>query len=119
MLILPASDKSRAVSLLRQVADSRERCHLVVFGDDERAREIASRADVRAEGHPFRRVVLVPSTSVLEGEERFAHLCNAAAGQDVVGMSISFQVVITLVGDDALRFSKLERAFAKTLGGVE
>ena len=60
MLILPtraADGKQRAQKLLQDIADQRVHTTMVVFGDGDRPREIASRADRRAENNPFRAVV--------------------------------------------------------------
>jgi len=118
MLILPASDPVRAKALFGEVAADRKRCALIVFGDGERPREIASRADVRADGNPFRQVVLVPKPSVLEGDARYAALLRLqASGAEVVAMTIDFQPSSTLSGDDATDFLELERAFADAQAG--
>ncbi len=118
MLILPTSDAARAKALLGQLADDRKHCALIVFGDGERAREIASRADVRAENHPFRQVVLVPKPAVLEGDPRYATLLRLQAdGAEVVAVAIDFQASSRLAGEDATDFFELERAFADALAG--
>jgi hypothetical protein len=118
MLILPTSDPARAKALLGQVAADRKRCALVVFGDGERGHEIASRADVRAEGNPFRQVVLVPKPSVLAGDPQYATLLRLQAdGAEVVALTIDFRASSTLSGDDATDFFELERAFANALEG--
>jgi hypothetical protein len=118
MLILPASDPARAKALLGQLASDRKHCALIVFGDGERPREIASRADVRADGNPFRQVVLVPTPSVLEGNQQYAPLLGKqASGADVVAMTTDFQISSTLSGDDATDFLELEQAFADAQAG--
>jgi hypothetical protein len=118
MLILPTSDPQRAKTLLGQLAADRRHCAIIVFGDSERAREIASRADVRAEGHPFRRVVLVPSPQVLAGEPQFAPLLRAqAGGAEAVTVTLDFKPSRALSGDEALDFFVLEKAFAAALAG--
>jgi hypothetical protein len=118
MLILPTSDPARAKALLGQVATDRTHCLVVVFGDGERPREIASRADVRADGNPFRQVVLVPKPSVLEGDPQYAPLLKQlAAGAEAVAMTTDFQVSSTLSGPDATDFFELESAFADAQAG--
>jgi len=118
MLILPTSDAPRARTLLGQVAADRQHCAIIVFGDTERAREIASRADVRATGDPFRKVVLVPSPAVLKGDPQYAALLGAqAGGAEAVAVTIDFRVSSTLSGDDATDFLALEQAFADALAG--
>jgi len=118
MLILPSSDPERARSLLGQIADDRQHSAIVVFGSTERAREIASRADVRADGNPFRRVVLVPEPSVLAQDARFAFLAAAAsAGAEAVAVTLDFRLSARLSGPDAVDFSILEGAFADATSG--
>lgn len=118
MLILPSSNPARARRLLDRIAEDGSRCSIIVFGNTEQAREIASRADMRAEGHPFRKVVWIPEPAVLEGVPRFAHLRAAAEqGYDAVAMTVRFQVAARLRGPDALNSTLLERAFAGALAG--
>jgi hypothetical protein len=118
MLILPSSDAQRAKALLLQVATDRQHCAILVFGDTEQAREIASRADVRATGDPFRKVVLVPNPAVLDGEAQFSDVLSAqAGGADAVAVTIDFRVSSTLSGDKATDFLALEQAFADALAG--
>jgi hypothetical protein len=118
MLILPTSDPSRAKSLLGQIANDRTHCALVVFGDGERPREIASRADVRADGNPFRQVVLVPKPSVLDGDAQYTLLLHLqAGGAEVVAVTTDFKISSTLKGDDATDFFMLEQAFADAQAG--
>ena len=118
MLILPTSDSQRAQALLGQVATDRRRCAVIVFGDTERAREIASRADVRAEGHPFRCVVLVPDSKVLQGGAPFGAILRAHAnGAEAVAVTLDFRLSSTLSGDDATDFLVLEESFASALAG--
>lgn len=122
MLILPttesANGKERAHRLLSDVARQRVHCSLVVFGNGERAREIASRADVRAESAPFRKTVWIPDPSVLAGHPEFAALLKAVEKQaEVVALSLRFQPVLELRGDQALDFFELEIAFSSALAG--
>jgi hypothetical protein len=117
MLILPGSDAETACRLLGQIAESRKHCTIVVFGADERAQQIASRADVRAEDHPFRKVVLVPNAADLSEDDRFSALLSVAEGFDVVAMTIRFLVSSRLAGTDAMDFEKLEWAFSCALAG--
>jgi hypothetical protein len=118
MPILSASDPARAKALLGQLAGDRKHCALIVFGDGERPREIASRADVRADGNPFRQVVLVPNPSVLEGNPQYAPLLRMqAGGAEVVAMTTDFQISSILSGDDATDFFELERAFTDAQAG--
>ena len=123
MLILPTKaateGTARARKLLQAVADQRVHCTLVVFGDGDRAREIASRADRRAENDPFRAVVYVPDASVLEGVAAFAALlAKHRAGHDAVALTIRFEISSALAGDAALDFFELEQALAKAGAGV-
>jgi hypothetical protein len=118
MLILPTSDPIKAKTLLSQLAADRKHCVLIVFGDGERPQEIASRADVRADGNPFRQVVLVPKPSVLEGDPQYAPLLRCqGAGAEVVAMTTDFQISSVLSGDDATDFFALEQAFASAQMG--
>ena len=122
MLILPtassADQKQRAQQLLASVAGQRLHCTIVVFGDGDRAREIASRADVRAENHAFRKVVWIPDISVLAGDNGFAPLMDQAkAGVEAVALTLRFQLSCCLQGSDAVDFFKLEVAFSDALAG--
>jgi hypothetical protein len=122
MLILPtassAAQKDRAQQLLTSVAGQRLHCTIVVFGDTERAREIASRADVRAENNAFRKVVWIPDIAVLAGNSGFAVLADhAAAGAEAVALTLRFQPSCALRGGEAVDFFKLELAFADALAG--
>lgn len=120
MLVLPISDPERARRLLGQVAGDRRQCSIIVFGDTERARVIAARADIRAQGHPFRKVVRVPALSLLGDDVRFAALvAGAGAGADAVAMTARFRISRRLQGAEALDFAHIERAFARALAGEE
>lgn len=124
MLILPVAEAPNGAAdarrLLLEVADQRTKVSIVVFGDDAHRRQIASRADVRADGHPFRRVVWIPDPSVLAGDETFSVLARAAANQDeAVAMTLQFRVSSRLRGGAAISFIELERAFARALEGME
>ena len=111
MLILP-SNPTRAQKLLHGVARQRAHCTAVVFGDTEDAREAASRADVRAENHPFRKVVWIPEPAVLEGDAVFAPLANAyAAGATTAFLTFSFDIAKQLAAADARKFRIIERGF--------
>ena len=69
MIIIPTMDApngaAEAEKLLKEVFCQRRKAICFVFGDTPRVREIASRADVRAEDHPARQVVWVPDAKVL------------------------------------------------------
>lgn len=122
MLILPtsraANGKARAQKLLRAVADQRVHVSLIVFGDGDRPREIASRADRRAENNPFRAVVYIPDTTVLDGTRSFAPLLGKhRAGAEAVALTIRFQISSALQGDAAIDFFELEQAFARAGAG--
>jgi hypothetical protein len=123
MLILPTTKthdgKARAQKLLHDVAAQRVHCTLVVFGDGERPREIASRADRRAENDPFRAVVYIPDVGVLAGEAAFAILAERhTAGEEAVALTIRFQISVALRGPPALDFFELEQAFARAGAGI-
>jgi hypothetical protein len=123
MMILPLSTGpdglARAQSLLRDVEQQRRICTLFVFRDSDDSREIASRADVRASGHPFRQVVWIPDPRVLVGEARFRWLADAdAQGWDAMAATIDFRPSSRLRWPDAKRFMLLEKAFAEALAGV-
>jgi hypothetical protein len=122
MLILPtkasANGVAQAHKLLQAVVDQRVHCTLVVFGDGDRPREIASRADRRAENDPFRQVVLVPDPTVLGGVPAFQVLVDqCAAGAEVVALTIRFELSGTLRGADAVDFYQLEQAFTRAGAG--
>jgi hypothetical protein len=123
MIILPVSSApqgaARAQGLLREVADQRVRCTMLVFGDSDDAREIASRADVRAHGHAFRQVVWIPDITVVNGVPRYGWLAKAQGdGWDAVAATIRFETSSRLRRPDALRFYLLEKAFAEALAGT-
>ncbi|HUQ01021.1 MAG TPA: hypothetical protein VM261_00940 [Kofleriaceae bacterium] len=123
MIILPVSSApqgtTRAQALLREVADQRVRCTVLVFGDSNDSREIASRADVRAHGHAFRQVVWVPDIAVVNGVPRYRWLTEAHGdGWDAVAATIRFETSSRLRRPDALRFYLLEKAFADALAGT-
>lgn len=123
MIILPTSNAphgvARARQLLTEVADQRKRCTMIVFRDNGHAREVASRADVRAHGDPFRQVVWIPDLVVLDGVDRFARLARAERdGVDAISLTIRFQPSASLMGPDAIDFMKLELAFIDAERGV-
>ena len=108
MIILPA-DKERALKLLAAVAAQRVHCTAIVRGDTEMAREAASRADVRAENHPFRKVVWMPDPKLIEHRPEYAEIARTHATS--VFLSFSFHVVRELHVPEALSFIAIERAF--------
>lgn len=119
MIILSNTDAEKAKRLMREVMQQRRKVTLVVFGDpvDGRAREVASRADVRADDHPARQVVWAPNPSLLDGEE-FALLRElAAAGTEAAFFTLEFALSSTIGGADAMRFLRLEIGFARALAG--
>ncbi|HWU85724.1 MAG TPA: hypothetical protein VN253_00510 [Kofleriaceae bacterium] len=122
MLILPTSKspdgKARAQKLLRAVVDQRVSCTLAVFNDGDRPREIASRADRRAENDPFRAVVYIPDVTVLEGDPTFSPLLKKqAVGEEVVALTIRFEISSCLKGPSAIDFFELEQAFTRAGSG--
>jgi hypothetical protein len=122
MLILPTSaavrGTDRAQRLLQDVVRQRVHATLIVFGDGDRPREIASRADRRAENNPFRAVVYVPDATVLDGVDMFAALRDQhRGGAEAVALTIQFQVSSSLRGDAATDFFELEQAFARAGAG--
>lgn len=124
MLILPRKDapdgKADAQRLLLEVVNQRVKVSLIVLGDDDHRRKIASRADVRADGHPFRRVVWIPDIEVLADQPRFAVLVDAIGkGDEAVAMTLEFKLSSRLRGAEAESFIKLEQAFARALAGHE
>jgi len=124
MLILPMGPKPEDVAnaqrLLLEVANQRVKVSIVVFGAGARPQEIASRADVRADGHPFRKVVWIPDPAVLGTEPLFEPLRVAlAAGAEALALTLQFHASSLLRGPDAVSFIKLEEAFARALAGIE
>jgi len=122
MLILPTrastDGQARAQKLLQDVVDQRVHCTLVVLGDGDRPREIASRADRRAENNPFRGVVLIPDPAVRVGRPAFKLLLDQqAAGAEAIALTIRFELSSTLRGDDATDFYALEQAFTAAGAG--
>ncbi|HWO25686.1 MAG TPA: hypothetical protein VNO30_43405 [Kofleriaceae bacterium] len=122
MLILPTTKtrngKARAQQMLRDVTAQRVHCTLVVFGEGDRGREIASRADRCAENDPFRHVIYVPDVRVLAGDAAFAVLvANHKAGEEAVALTIRFEVSSTLKGSAAIDFFELEQAFSRARAG--
>jgi hypothetical protein len=123
MLILPTRGRSDgvkvALELLDQIANQRMQVSIIVFDDGDRPREIASRADVRADGHPGRRVVWIPDMSVLDAVSRYAFLLKArTAGAEAVALTLDFVLSSHLSGPTATKFTRLETAFAAALAGT-
>jgi hypothetical protein len=125
MVILPTSKArdgvARAQKLLHEAADQRVHCTMVVFGDGDRPREIASRADVRSENDPFRGVIWIPDVAILEGDAAFQPLlARYNAGDEAVALTIQFEVSSALRGDAALDWYEIELALARAgAGGVK
>jgi hypothetical protein len=122
MLILPTSGvadgKARAQKLLQDIVGQRVHATMIVFGDGDRPREIASRADRRAENNPFRAVVFIPDVAVLEGAAPFGPLLGKhSGGAEAVALTIRFELSGSLRGDAALDFFELEQAFARAGAG--
>jgi hypothetical protein len=122
MLVLPTSasadSRESAQKMLQAVVDQRVHSTMVVFGDGERPREIASRADRRAENNPFRAVVQIPDVSLLEGVPSFGPLlAKHAGGAEAVALTIRFELSSSLRGDAAFDFFELEQAFTRAGAG--
>ena len=113
MLIIPAATE-QALPLLEQVRMQRAHCTLFVLGDTEKTRELASKADVRAENHPYRKVVWTPHIATLglaPGYERLAQ--EAAGGALVVALRFDFSFSSALRATDVIDFVEIERTFIK------
>src|SRR5687768_8969463 len=122
VIILPTSQAERgverAIALLTEVATERRTVVIVVLGEGDRPREIASRADVRADGHPSRRVIWIPDLSVLDGSDRFGFLLREAGrGVEALALTLAFEPSVRLAGDDATKFVQLEQAFNHAMAG--
>lgn len=122
MLILPTTKtrngKARAQQMLRDIAAQRVHCTLVVFGEGDRPREIASRADRCAENDPFRHVVYIPDVRVLAGVAAFKPLVERhAAGEEAVALTIRFEVSSCLKGPAAIDFFELDQALSRARAG--
>lgn len=122
MVILPRSSapdgKARAQKLLHEAVDQRVHCTLVVFGDSDRAREIASRADVRCQHNPFRGVIWAPDVEVLQGDDAFKPLlAELNRGEDAVALTLRFEVSGSLHGAAALDWYEIEHAIAAAGAG--
>jgi hypothetical protein len=113
MLILPADNVELARRLLDRAAGDRHAVSYLVLGDGERRRQLASRADVRAENHPFRRVIWIPAPERFAGHPTLAWL--AAETGPVVVTTLRFEVSSRLSETAAMDFSQVERAFAMAL----
>jgi hypothetical protein len=123
MTIIPTAETGeggqRARRLLAEVLEQRRKVTFVVFGDSERAREIASRADVRAEGHPARQVIWLPDARVLEGRPELAVLERLAReGTEAAFFTLDFALSSIPSAADVTRFSQLELGFANALRGL-
>lgn len=122
MLILPtnanANGKESAHKMLQAVVDQRVHSTIVVFGDGDRPRDIASRAGLRAANNPFRAVVQIPDVSLLEGVAIFGPLLQKhTGGAEAVALTIHFELSSSLRGDAALDFFQLEQAFTRAGAG--
>jgi hypothetical protein len=123
MVILPRSSAPdglpRAQKLLHDAADQRVHCTLVVFGDSDRAREIASRADLRSQNNPFRGVIWAPDVAVLQGDDAFKPLlAELSKGEEAVALTLKFEVSGSLHGDAALDWYEIEQALARAGAGL-
>lgn len=123
MMILPTAAEAdgarRAREMLGEVVNRQTQVILFVFGDDDAAKEIAARADVRAGGHPARLAVWVKNPSVLQGDARFAAVVEMANdGVAAAAMTLDFQVAVRLAGDRAMDPTELGLAFARAQQGV-
>lgn len=123
MIIIPTTDalngEVEATKLLKEVFCQRRRVTCFVFGDTPTAREIASRADVRAEDHPARQVIWVPDGGVLRSADAvLAPLHQHSMPQErAVFFNLDSAASSILAGPDARSFAKLELAFARALAG--
>ena len=118
MIIIP-STPDLAKPLLEQVQTQRMHCTLFVFGDDEERRTIASKADVRAENHPFRKVVWVPVPEVMNGLPGCEQLTGLQGeGTIVAALSFRFTLCSKLGPTDTIDFVALEEAFIRALGAT-
>ena len=122
MLTLPTSaledGKARAQTMLQGIADQRVHSTVVVFGDGDRPREIASRAERCRENNPFWAVVHIPDVSLLQGVVTFGPLLEQhAAGAEAAALTTHFQLSSSLRGDAAFDSSLLALAFARAGAG--
>lgn len=122
MLTLPTSaledGKARAQTMMQGIVDQRVHSTVVVFGDGDRPREIASRAERRTENNPFRAVVHIPDLSLLEGVVVFGPLLEQhAGGAEAVALTTRFQLSSSLRGDAAFDSFELEQAFTRAGAG--
>ena len=122
MLILPTNantnGKEIAQRLLQAIVGQRVHSTMVVFGDGDRPREIATRADRRAENNPFRAVVQIRDVTLLEGVAIFGPLLTKhAGGAEAVALTIGFELSSSLRGDAALDLFQLEQAFTRAGAG--
>jgi hypothetical protein len=122
MLILPtnasADSREKAQKMLQGVVDQRVHSTMVVFGDGDRQRQIASRAGLRAANSPFRKVVQIPDVSLLEGVATFGPLLKKhTGGAEAVALTIHFELSSSLRGDAALDLFQLEQAFTRAGAG--
>jgi len=122
MLILPTSGlengKARAQTMMQGIVEQRLHSTVVVFGDGDRPREIATRAERLAGNIPFRAVVHIPDLSVLEGVVVFGPLLEQhAGGAEAIALTTQFQLSSSLRGDAAFDSFELEQAFARAGAG--
>lgn len=107
---------AEARPVLEQLAAQRDRCTMFVLGDGRQ--DIATTADLRATGHPFRRVAWLPNPAVMSDVSDFESVSAAhTAGGFVVTMTADFAFSSSLSDADTVDFVALEEAFIKAETG--
>ena len=111
MLIL-SKNTDKALPLLHQVRVQRAHCTLFVFGDSDAMKELASKADVRAENHPYRKVVWVPDPQVLYNVPEFSVLQREHEGGAIAAtMTFDFRLSSVRKANDTIDLVAIEQSF--------
>ena len=117
MLIVPTVP-AEARPLLDHIRTQREHSTMFVLARGEDGSRLASKADVRAENHPFRKVVWVMEPSVLSEIVEYSEVAASAdAGAIVCTLTFNFQLSSTLKSSDVIDFVAIEEAFISAGGG--
>lgn len=115
MTVPKTSTEARPV--LEQLAAQRDRCTMFVLGDARQA--VAVQADLRANGHPFRRVAWLPDPAVMSDLPDYHGVRDAhAAGAFVVTMTVDFSFSSSLSDADTVDLVALEEAFINAETGA-
>ena len=111
MIVIPSTTAEAHAALAALRADKAHLTLLVVMAGDA-GKELAGRADVRADGDPFRQAAWVADAAVLANAPGYDEVrAKVAAGAVVCALTTAFRVASTLSSTDTLDFLALEKAF--------